>query len=86
MEEKPLESVRDVMSNVVNYLPTLLAGFIVLLLGAVAAWIVVETGGADFDFPPRWTVSSCGWAGAGRWKRVTCGIRCSGFWACWRAC
>lgn len=40
MERQSLESVRDVMSNVVNYLPTFLAGFIVLLLGAVAAWIV----------------------------------------------
>lgn len=40
MEDKSLESVRDVMSNVVNYLPTLLAGFIVLILGVVAAWIV----------------------------------------------
>jgi hypothetical protein len=40
MEDKPLDSVQDVMSNVVNYLPTLLDGFVVLLLGAVAAWIV----------------------------------------------
>lgn len=40
MEDKPLESVSEVMSNIVNYLPTLLAGFIVLLLGAVVAWIV----------------------------------------------
>ena len=40
MDDKPLQSVRDVMSNVVDYLPTLLAGFIVLLLGAFAAWIV----------------------------------------------
>jgi Mechanosensitive ion channel, conserved TM helix len=40
MDNKPLESVRDVMSNVVGYLPTLLAGLIVLLLGAIAAWVV----------------------------------------------
>jgi hypothetical protein len=40
MENQTVESVRDVMANVVNYLPTLLAGLIVLLLGAVAAWIV----------------------------------------------
>jgi len=40
MDDKNLQSVRDVMSNVVNYLPTLLAGIIVLGLGAVVAWIV----------------------------------------------
>ena len=40
MEAKPLESLRDVMSNVVDYLPALLAGFIVLVLGAVVAWVV----------------------------------------------
>jgi MFS family permease len=40
MDDKPLQSVREVMSNVVDYLPTLLAGFIVLVIGAFAAWIV----------------------------------------------
>ena len=40
MDEKPFESVRDVMSNVAGYLPTLVAGFVVLVIGAVAAWIV----------------------------------------------
>ena len=40
MDTKPLESVGDVMSNVVDYLPTLLAGFIVLVLGAIIAWAV----------------------------------------------
>jgi len=40
MDGKPLESVRDVMANLVGYLPTLLAGFIVLVLGAVLAWIL----------------------------------------------
>jgi hypothetical protein len=42
MNEKPLESVRDVMANLAGYLPTLLAGFIVLVLGAVVAWIVAK--------------------------------------------
>lgn len=42
MDTKPLESVRDVMSNVVAYLPTLLAGCIVLVLGAVVAWILAK--------------------------------------------
>lgn len=39
MNEKPLESVRDVIASVVGYLPTLLAGLVVLLLGLVVAWI-----------------------------------------------
>jgi hypothetical protein len=42
MDKKPLESVRDVMTNVVGYLPMLLAGLIVLLLGAVVAWVVAK--------------------------------------------
>jgi len=40
MNERPFESVRDVMTNVVGYLPTLFAGFVVLLIGAVLAWIM----------------------------------------------
>jgi hypothetical protein len=40
MEQKPLESVRDVMSHITGYLPTLLAGLIVLVLGAIVAWLV----------------------------------------------
>ena len=40
MDDKPLESVREVMTNLVAYLPSLLAGLIVLLLGMVVAWIV----------------------------------------------
>jgi Mechanosensitive ion channel, conserved TM helix len=40
MEKRPLESVRDVMANLVSYLPTLFAGLIVLLIGAIVAWIV----------------------------------------------
>jgi len=39
MNEKPLESVRDVISSLVGYLPTLLAGLLVLVLGALVAWI-----------------------------------------------
>jgi hypothetical protein len=42
MEQKPFESVRDVMSNVGSYLPTLFAGMIVLVLGAFVAWIVAK--------------------------------------------
>lgn len=42
MEQKPIESVRDVMDNIVGYLPTLLAGLIVLVLGAIAAWVVAK--------------------------------------------
>jgi hypothetical protein len=42
MEPKPLESVRDVMQNIVGYLPTLLAGLIVLVLGAIVAWVVAK--------------------------------------------
>ncbi len=40
MNEQPFESVRDVMANFAGYLPTLLAGFIVLVLGAIIAWLV----------------------------------------------
>ncbi len=40
MDTNSLDSVRDVMSNVVGYLPTLLAGFIVMVLGAIVAWIM----------------------------------------------
>jgi hypothetical protein len=40
MEQPPLESVRDVMNNIVGYLPTLLAGLIVLVLGGIVAWVV----------------------------------------------
>jgi Mechanosensitive ion channel, conserved TM helix len=39
MDDKPLESVRDVMTNLVAYLPNLLAGLIVLVLGMIVAWI-----------------------------------------------
>lgn len=39
MNEKPLESVRDMIAHLVGYLPTLVAGLLVLLLGIVVAWI-----------------------------------------------
>jgi len=39
MENKPFESVRELMNSVAAYLPTLLAGLVVLLLGLVAGWI-----------------------------------------------
>jgi hypothetical protein len=42
MDQKPLESVRDVMSNIAGYLPTLLAGLIVLVLGGIVAWLVAK--------------------------------------------
>jgi hypothetical protein len=40
METKPVESLADVLNKVGDYLPTLLAGLIVLVLGAVVAWVV----------------------------------------------
>lgn len=40
MNEKPFESVRDLMTSLTDYLPTLLAGLLVLVLGAIVAWIV----------------------------------------------
>jgi hypothetical protein len=40
MDKKSLQSVHDVMSNVENYMPTLLAGVIVLLVGAIVAWVI----------------------------------------------
>ena len=39
IESKPLTSFNDVFSNVQSYLPNLLAGIIVVLLGFVVAWI-----------------------------------------------
>ena len=39
MPDKPLESVRDVMTNLVAYLPNLLFGLFVLVLGGIVAWI-----------------------------------------------
>jgi Mechanosensitive ion channel, conserved TM helix len=40
VDDKPLDSVREVMANLVAYLPTLFEGFIVLVLGVLVAWIV----------------------------------------------
>ena len=42
MEPQPLESVRDVMGNIAGYLPTLLAGLIVLVLGGIVAWVAAK--------------------------------------------
>ena len=40
MQEQPFESVKDMMSNIVSYLPTLFAGFVVLVVGAGVAWLI----------------------------------------------
>jgi len=40
MEKQPFESVKDVMASLVGYVPTLFAGFVVLLVGAVLSWLV----------------------------------------------
>ncbi len=44
MDKTPFafESVRDVLARLTAYLPTLLAGIIVLLIGVVVAWIVAK--------------------------------------------
>jgi hypothetical protein len=42
MSEKPLVTLQNVVSNVVEYLPSLLAGFVVLLLGLLIAWLVAR--------------------------------------------
>ena len=39
MNAKPLQSVGDLISGLVGYIPTLLAGLIVLVLGLAVAWI-----------------------------------------------
>jgi hypothetical protein len=38
MNEQPFESVRDLVTNLASFLPTILAGLLVLLLGLLAAW------------------------------------------------
>lgn len=38
MNEQPFESVRDLITNLASFLPTILAGLLVLLLGLLAAW------------------------------------------------
>jgi hypothetical protein len=38
MDEKPFESVRDLLTGLAEYLPSILAGLLVLLLGLLAAW------------------------------------------------
>jgi Mechanosensitive ion channel, conserved TM helix len=40
MPQQTFESVQNMMSNIVGYLPTLLAGFVVLLVGAGLAWLI----------------------------------------------
>jgi hypothetical protein len=40
MQTQPFESVQNMMSNIVGYLPTLFAGFVVLLVGAGVAWLI----------------------------------------------
>jgi|APLak6261669087_1056070.scaffolds.fasta_scaffold00059_22 hypothetical protein len=39
MKDMPLESVRDLFASLVGYLPTLVAGLLVLLLGLVVGWV-----------------------------------------------
>lgn len=39
MNDKPLETVRDLIASLVGYLPALLAGLLVLVLGLVVGWI-----------------------------------------------
>jgi Mechanosensitive ion channel, conserved TM helix len=39
MQDRTYESVNEVMAHVVDYLPTLLSGFVVLILGAFVAWL-----------------------------------------------
>jgi hypothetical protein len=38
MDEKPFESVRDLLTGLAEYVPSILAGLLVLLLGLLAAW------------------------------------------------
>ncbi len=40
MNEKPFASLNDVMANIVGYLPTLLSGLVVLVLGIFVAWLI----------------------------------------------
>lgn len=40
MEEKPFATINDVMANIIGYLPTLLSGLAVLVVGAVVAWLI----------------------------------------------
>jgi len=39
MNDKPLETLRDLFASLASYLPTFFAGLFVVLLGALAAWI-----------------------------------------------
>jgi hypothetical protein len=42
MNNQPFESVRDVISNMAGYLPTFLAGLLVVAVGAIISWIVAK--------------------------------------------
>lgn len=42
MPQQSFESVQNMMSNIVNYLPRLLAGFVVLIVGAGFAWLIAK--------------------------------------------
>ena len=50
MDTISLDSARDVITNLVSYLPTLLAGFFVLVLGAIIGVGGIQGGRADLDF------------------------------------
>lgn len=40
MNKQPFASLNDVMANIVSYLPTLLSGLVVLVLGIFVAWLI----------------------------------------------
>jgi hypothetical protein len=40
MQNPPFQSVQELFSNITGFLPLLLAGFIVLLVGAALAWLI----------------------------------------------
>lgn len=40
MPQEPVVSLKDVLSNIVAYFPSLLAGIVVVLIGIVVSWIV----------------------------------------------
>lgn len=40
MQQQTFESLENMMSNITGYLPTLLAGIVVLLVGAGVAWLI----------------------------------------------
>ena len=42
MEEKPFESVPELVNSVAGYLPTLVAGLLVMIVGLIVAWIAAK--------------------------------------------